>query len=241
MPTCRPVSVLELSQAVAESTRSGQRVRAVGSLTAFSNVAQTDGLVVHTDQLTERLSLPPLASGWEAEHLVRVQCGRTVQSLQHLLMAEGRMLRTTPAFTGQTLASAVSTASHGTGLDFGPLCDEVVSVDMVVDEGRLLRVEPEGGPTDRSRYAGALIQCDATFYSVIVGLGSMGVHVSYTLRTTPLVHLRERRYVTRLDEALEALRDPRSRLVTGPASPSASPATRPRASTGCGLASASGH
>ena len=45
MPTCRPVSVLELSQAVAESTRSGQRVRAVGSLTAFSNVAQTDGLV----------------------------------------------------------------------------------------------------------------------------------------------------------------------------------------------------
>ncbi len=213
MSVYTPKNIDELKTLVASLSRRGDRIRAVGSEQSFSAVNQTEGSLIRTHELTDRLPVAHLAPGWDASTLVRVACGRTVRALQQELAGEGRMLENTPAFTGQTLAGAVSTASHGTGRGFGPICDLVMSVDLLVDGGEILRLEPENGPTNPLRYPGHLVQNNDWFRSVLVGLGAFGIHVSYLMKTVPLVHLLERRYLAPLNEALDALMSAPARHV----------------------------
>ncbi len=213
MPLARPSTLEEVQTIVRDACRSGERIRAVGGQNSLSAVFDGDGLALHTDGLDQRLPLPPLRLGWDPADLVRVGCGMRVRALQQLLAPLGRMLENTPAFTDQTLAGAASTASHGTGRGLGAINDLVVSVDMVLDRGEHVRVEPWNGPTDGRRWDGELIQNDRIFHSVVVGLGAFGVQVSYILKTVPLIHLLERRYVTTLDEGLELLTEGDARHV----------------------------
>jgi hypothetical protein len=91
----------------------------------------------------------------------------------------------------------ISTSTHGSGTRFGPLNDFVHSLDMVVSEGRVVRVERTGGPTSRvafeSHHAGrrTLIQDDRVFDAVSVGMGCMGVVCTALIEVEPKFWLRE--------------------------------------------------
>lgn len=208
-----PRDVESLCALVAWHSARGERLRAVGSETSLADLRLTDGAIVPTDGLVGELPLPALAPGWDPAGLVRVASGTRVRAVQQLLARTGRMLENTPAFTGQSIAGAVSTASHGTGARFGSLADLVVSVDLVLDGGTLLRIEGADGPTDPARFRGPLVQDDRWFRAVVVGLGGFGIQASCILRVTPLEHLLERRFVVPLDEALDHLLHSEARHV----------------------------
>jgi FAD/FMN-containing dehydrogenase len=100
-------------------------------------------------------------------------------------------------FDHQTVAGVVSTSTHGSGIAFGPLNDFVRSLDLVASGGRVIRVEREDGPTDRDAYerhhggARTLVQDDAWFDAIAVGMGCMGVICTAMLEVEPRYFLRE--------------------------------------------------
>jgi L-gulono-1,4-lactone dehydrogenase len=104
------------------------------------------------------------------------------------------------SYDAQTIAGAVATATHGSGMASGPIADFVASIELVTvvpdADGapvvQSFRIEPANGITDRARFEAAealhgmkLVQEDDVFYSAVVGLGCFGVVTAVTLQVVP--------------------------------------------------------
>ncbi len=96
--------------------------------------------------------------------------------------------------------------THGSGLAFGPLASQIVAIQVVTAGGELWHVEPTRGLTDPSKFTGrlqentslpvSLHQDDATFQSLAVGLGCLGIVYAVVFRAVPKFWLIERRTLT---------------------------------------------
>jgi FAD/FMN-containing dehydrogenase len=97
----------------------------------------------------------------------------------------------------QTVAGVTATSTHGSGIAFGPLNDQLRSLDIVVGDGSVQRIEPAYGPTDRGAYeahhgaARTLVQDDDVFDAVCVGIGCMGVICTAMIEVRDRFHMRE--------------------------------------------------
>ena len=143
-------------------------------------------------------------------YLKRVQAGLMLRRLnRHVLRHYGEQayaLANMGSFDGQTIAGAVNTSTHGTGVTLSSIADSVRSVEIATvpksESGnpivRLYRIEPSNGITDRDAFEAdtgthemELIQDDDIFHSVVVGYGCMGVVYAYTMRVVDNYWLKE--------------------------------------------------
>ena len=164
------------------------RVRAVGSGHSFSDVAVTDAYLIDTSGLTGEIDLPDSwlkteMIGWDGEPvargaLVALAAGTRVREAAEILDRKGLGLLAMGSFDGQTLAGALATSTHGSGIDRPPMCDMVLSMVIVATAGQAYRLEPTDGITDPERYPPdepRLVQDDQVFSAALVNLGCMGV------------------------------------------------------------------
>ncbi len=97
------------------------------------------------------------------------------------------------------------TATHGSGLAFGPIASQVVSLQLVSTGGKVIQIEPTDGITDKKSFSGTLeedprikvrlVQHDDWFYAALVSMGCMGVVYSLVLRAVDKFWIRERRSI----------------------------------------------
>jgi hypothetical protein len=114
---------------------------------------------------------------------------------------------------GYSVAGVMATATHGTGVAYGPLASFARSLDLVAAGGVVHRIEPAGGITDPDAYRGAhpdreLSQDDALFAAVQVGMGLLGVVYSVTIEAVPAYRLCERRVLREWRSVREEIADP---------------------------------
>lgn len=233
-----PTSLDELCVLVREAERDGCAVRAVGSGHSWSDVALTDGLLLHPTGLTRPLDVEldllrpgtvqagdtgggagvqkmpagpvvvvPTPTG---STLVRVQSGMTIAALNTYLEGRGLALPNMGGFDGQTVAGAMSTSTHGSGIGFGPLTEMVRSLDVVGAGGVVHRIEPGDGPTDPDAYRARhpereLHQDDRWFDAAVVGMGCMGLIHALMLEVGPAFYLREVRTLSTWSQVREEL------------------------------------
>lgn len=203
-----PATLEELVELVQQAERDGCTVRAVGSGHSWSDVALTRGFLILPAGLAKPLELEEhlLKTGRaEAEPLVRVQAGMRVRELNGHLDSLGLALRIMGGYDGQTIAGVISTSTHGSGLRFGPITDDVRSLDVVASGGALYRIEPTDGITDRARFRESrpewtLLQDDDAFNAARVGMGCLGVIYSVTLAVQEKFYLREVRTMSTWDD-----------------------------------------
>jgi FAD/FMN-containing dehydrogenase len=98
--------------------------------------------------------------------------GGTPLTMVHQTLTDmNRMLASSPGVIAmQTLAGAISTGTHGQGLNQCSLADEALAIRLVLADGSVR----------------TLTRDDADFPAVQVGLGALGVVTAVTLRTVPL-------------------------------------------------------
>jgi L-gulono-1,4-lactone dehydrogenase len=166
----RPGSIAELSAAIGRARDGGLRVRAVGSGHSFSDIALSEGSLLSLDRLADVLDVDS-ASG-----LVRVQAGITIHDLSRRLDAHGLAMENLGDIDVQSIAGAISTATHGTGARLPNISAQVVELTLVLADGSTLVCSPERDP-------------DA-FRAARVGLGALGVIAEVTLRCMPAFTLR---------------------------------------------------
>ena len=178
-----PASVEELSAAVADAAARGLRVRAAGAGHSFSDIACTDGLLVCLDRLDRVLEVDREGSR------VRVEAGITIHDLSRRLAAEGLALENLGDIDVQSLAGALSTATHGTGARLGNIPSQVEALKLVLADGSTLECS-----ADRD---------EDVFRAARVGLGALGILAEVTIRCVPAFTLRGVDAPAPLSETLE--------------------------------------
>jgi L-gulono-1,4-lactone dehydrogenase len=187
----QPGSEAELAEAVGRAAEVGRPVRAAGSGHSFTDIACTDGHLVRLDRMNRVLDSDP-ASG-----LVQVEAGITLHDLGAELAERGLAMENQGDIDKQTLAGALATATHGTGVRFANLSSQVAGLRIVTAEGNVVELTEESDPEG--------------LLAARVGLGSLGVVSAVTLRCVPLFTVRRvdepmplQEMLARLDEHAES-------------------------------------
>jgi L-gulono-1,4-lactone dehydrogenase len=165
-----PSTLDELSAAVGEASRAGLRVRIAGAGHSFSDIAVTDGLMIGMGRMKRLLDLDS-SSG-----LVRAEAGITIHELSLALAAHGLAMENLGDIDVQSIAGAISTATHGTGARLRNISSQVAELTLVLADGRVLRCSEQNEPE--------------VFRAARVGLGALGAIAEVTLRCVPAFTLR---------------------------------------------------
>jgi FAD-linked oxidoreductase len=181
----RPGSEAELIEVVAAAAARGQSVRAVGSGHSFTDIVCTDGVMIDPAAMGRVLDVD------RASGLVRVQAGAKLHALGPELARHGLALENQGDIDTQSLAGALATATHGTGLRFGNLSRRVVGMRLVTADGGVRELTADADPEG--------------LLAARVSLGALGIASVVTLQCVPLYTLHRCDRPIPLAEVLETL------------------------------------
>ncbi len=207
----QPESATELVEFISLATENNKRVRMTGSGHSHSDVAVTEDVLFTPEKLNKPLQLDrSRLKNPNETYIARTQSGITIEDLNYYLDENGLGLFNMGGYDGQTIAGVMMTATHGSGRDYGPIADQVLSMQVVGEGGVMYQVEPVNGITDPAKFPGTLeedstipvqlIQDDDVFNAMRVSIGSMGVVYSVTLQTDEKFWLKEVRFKTTWSE-----------------------------------------
>jgi len=179
----RPASTGEVAEVVAAAASAGRRVKAIGGGHSFTAAAATDGVQLSLDRLDRVIDIE-LDRG-----RVTVGAGIVLHRLNEVLAGAGLAMPNLGDIDRQSVAGAIATATHGTGLTLGNLATTVVGMELVTGDGDVVRCSPDG--------------CPQVFHAARVGLGALGIVTEVTLQCVPAFRLHAHETVELLDDLLD--------------------------------------
>ncbi|MFB9275336.1 D-arabinono-1,4-lactone oxidase [Cohnella cellulosilytica] len=182
-----PLHIEEVVEAVKLCREQGRTLRVLGSGHSFTAIAASDDVFVSLDRMQGILHVD-----WEA-CTATVWAGTKLRMLGELLHSEGLAQENLGDIDVQSIAGAISTGTHGTGLAFGNISTQVVGLTVVTATGEVLDV------TERSH--------PELFKALQISLGALGVIVQVTLRLQPSYKLKYESARLPLSECMERLDD----------------------------------
>lgn len=162
-----PQSVPELQEIVLRSSM----VKPLGTGHSFNEVADTTGVMISLKHLNQVVAIAP------EKQTATVQAGIRYGELCADLHAHGFALHNLASLPHISVAGAVATATHGSGVRNGNLATAVTALEMVTADGKVVVISPE--------------TVGETFYGVVVGLGALGIVTQLTLRIEPTYNVRQ--------------------------------------------------
>ncbi len=181
----QPASEAALVHIVEAAAATGQHVKPVGAGHSFTGIGMTDGRLLRLDRYSELLAADPKRC------TVTVQAGMRLWRLNRDLAARGLALPNLGDIAYQSIAGAISTATHGTGRALGNLATFVVALRLVLADGSVVECSAEREPE--------------LFRAARVGLGALGIISTVTLQCVPAFQLHAVEMPMRLDAVLETL------------------------------------
>jgi FAD-linked oxidoreductase len=191
--TSHPVEVAtprrpdEVSAAILRAGARGIPVKAVGAGHSFTAVAATDGLQLRLDALTGITRVD------RERRRVRVLAGTPLHVLNPALHALGLALPNLGDIDRQSLAGAISTGTHGTGIRSQGIAAAVSGLVLALADGSLLECSADVEPR--------------VFQAARVGLGALGVITEVELQCVPAFRLHAKEFSADLLEVLERVQD----------------------------------
>src|SRR3954447_772827 len=182
-----PRSEAELQRVVADAAAAGLTVRAVGSGHSFTDAACTDGVMVSLDNMRAIVDVD------RASGLVEVHGGVKLHELGELLAEHGLAMENLGDIAVQSLAGAISTATHGTGLNYPNLSAQVHAIRLITATADPL--------------IAAVDDDSNTFRAARVAIGSLGVISTVTLKCVPAYTLKRVDEPVPLEDVLQGMDD----------------------------------
>ena len=169
-----------LVKLVREAALSGKPLRATGAGHSFTPLCRTDGILTTLEGLGGVIEVDrnaPEAWVWAGTRIADL--GEALHAVKLGMANQGDIDR-------QSLAGAISTATHGTGVNFGNLSTQVAGLRVVGASGEILSL---------SRAADADL-----FRAAAVSFGLFGVISQIKLRALPAYRLHERTWAASFEE-----------------------------------------
>jgi FAD-linked oxidoreductase len=182
-----PENIEELKHLVEKARLDGQHIRVIGSGHSFTPLVQTDDVMISLDHL----------QGIEAVDRERgtatILGGTKLKYLGEALLAQGVAQENLGDIDVQSIAGAISTGTHGTGIRFGNLATQVEELTLLTASGELLTCSAEQHPD--------------IFKAAQISLGMLGIIVKVKLRIVPAKRLQFKSRRESLQSCLDHLDD----------------------------------
>jgi FAD-linked oxidoreductase len=162
-----------------------EKVKCVGSGHSFTSAAATQGHLVTLDNWSGLVSIDRTSLE------ITVKAGTTLSVLNELLHKEGLALPNLGDIAYQTVAGAISTSTHGTGIALTGLAGQVRGFTLVDGQGQVHHCNRENNPE--------------IFDVGRVSIGALGIITHYTLQAVPAFRLRALERALPLDVVLERI------------------------------------
>lgn len=164
-----PTSQAEIVAILKECRQTGKKLRVVGSGHSFTPLVATDQVIVSLEGFQGLLHVD------QDQQQVTVKAGTTIQNLGKLLLEQGLGQLNLGDIDKQSIAGAISTGTHGTGVTLGSVATQVVALTLVTASGEV-------------------IVCSETqnrdiFKAAQVSLGALGIITEVTLQCRPAYRL----------------------------------------------------
>jgi len=182
-----PSSEEEIVAIVRDAAAAGERVKMVGAGHSFTAIAVTDGRLIRPDNFQRVLSVD------RTKRLVTVQAGIRLSTLNAELAKRGLAMPNLGDIEYQSIAGAISTATHGTGIKLGGLATFVVGMRIITGDGSVIECDAEHEPE--------------LFHTARVGLGALGVLSTVTLQCEEAFNVHAVESAAKVDELLDSLDD----------------------------------
>ena len=161
----KPLAIDELAHFMREQSKAGRHIRVVGAGHSFTPLVQTDDILLSLDNLQGIESV-------DAErNTVTVPGGTRLKSLGRQLHERGVAQENLGDIDVQSIAGAISTGTHGTGVCYGSLSTQVEGITLITASGEVLECSAE--------------QNAEIFKAAQVSLGALGIIARVKLRVVP--------------------------------------------------------
>ena len=160
-----PKNTQELTAIIKKAAEESATVHAFGSSHSWSDIVCVDGYLINTDKLNKVVGVDL------EKKQVTVQAGIKLNDLNKELAKLDLCLSNQGAITKQSLAGAISTATHGSGTT-GTLASFITNVQLLTADGSLKNF----AATENSELFGA----------VRTSMGTLGIMTELTVQCEPL-------------------------------------------------------
>jgi xylitol oxidase len=161
----RPSTIEQAQEIIAHAPY----LRVLGSRHSFNDIADSSELITLE-------ALPRNAVIDHETSTVSFNAAMTYGELVKTLRAEGVALHNLASLPHISVAGAVATATHGSGVANGNLATAVVGLELVTSGGEIVE----------------FARGEANFDGIVVGLGALGVVTRITLEVEPAYEMRQR-------------------------------------------------
>ena len=178
----RPRSESDVIEIIRRCAREGNRIKVVGSGHSFTGIAVPDEVMIDLRYLNRVIEVNASLG------FVTVQSGIVLSDLNLILEKHQLSMPNLGDVTYQTIAGAISTSTHGTGLNRTGLAAQILSFKIVDASGQV-------------HFCDSFTN-EEIFHCGRVSLGALGVITEITLRVVPAFNLRAVECPMKVDDVL---------------------------------------
>ncbi|KAI9766907.1 MAG: D-arabinono-1,4-lactone oxidase [Geoglossum simile] len=179
----QPESHDEIRKVVTLARRCRKRITLVGSAHSPSDLTCTSSWMVNLDRYNKVTSVD------EARKVVVLQSGIRLHQLGLELRKLGLAMPNLGSIDDQSIAGAISTATHGSTLRHGILSQSVLALRIMLSNGNTVLCSTE--------------QSSDLFSAALVSLGALGIITEVTLQAVPLFNIEWEQSIQPLSHILD--------------------------------------
>ncbi|KAJ9062858.1 D-arabinono-1,4-lactone oxidase [Entomophthora muscae] len=190
-----PASRSQVKRIIEIARSSNRKIRVVGGGLSPSDLVCSQDYLVYTDRLDKILEVD------HEKFLIKVQAGIKISTLNTELEKLGLSISNLASVSSQSLAGAVGSCTHGTGIKFGAISTQITEVVFIDGLGNRRVV------SDKVLQTGILSKESDLYLAVLCHLGCLGIIVEMTLKVEPFFNLEIRQYPASLSELVDNFED----------------------------------
>lgn len=181
----QPASEEEIIDIIKTAHASNKKIRVYGSTHSFTALNNTHGISLNLDNYQGYVS-------HDTEKMrATVKAGTKLHELGKILFSVGMAMENMGDVDRQSIAGALNTGTHGTGINFGTLSTQIHSIRLINGKGEVV----ECSENENSE----LFKCAQ------ISLGSLGIITELTLKCVPAYKLKLEKKRERLQDVLDKL------------------------------------
>lgn len=175
----RPSNENEIVAIVKEA----KKVRLVGSGHSWSPVCVSEEVLINLDNYSKIIALD------KDKEIVKVQAGIRLRDLNKQLDKLGFALLNLGSIDHQSLAGALSTCTHGSGINFKILASQVEAYSLIKADGSIEQIDKK----------------HPKFRAALTGMGALGIISEISIKVCEAFNIEDKTILVPFDEAISKI------------------------------------
>ena len=180
-----PKTEQEIIQLVKKAGAANKKIRVIGTGHSWTPLVTTDDILVSMNNYQGIIEVDSISQ------TALVKAGTKLKLLGELLFKERLAMENLGDIDEQSIAGAISTGTHGTGIIFGTISTQIIEMSFINGKGEKITCSPKNNP--------------AIFRAAQISLGALGIITEIRLRLVPAYNLKYEMRKGNLEETLNKL------------------------------------